>query len=275
MQRNGKNYRLVVEETFPCATADYRAVEAFVAALEPQKNTDIVPAHVNTAEAETHKAAQMHFSSGNIKVTKDGLVITGSAGEGGYEVGKATLGKFSYAYGYLEVEATLPAFQKGVWPVFAVEADEDEEFRIVFDEIAVQGDMGKNACNLSLSFYNKRYDHVVNHNFLGGKTGNGFPRFYPDIASEEKLPEGRHVFGFEWDRKFATFSVDGTEYCKIDISDRAFLIYSQPILCHPVVTLSIGAAQIEGPDETLALPTSFTIHSYRLYQDEEGMLVRH
>ncbi len=271
MELYEKNYELVFEEDFSGGLDQNKwvALDEKVKAHSTKKDNDFVPSHVITQGASKHEGSEMHYKPENVAVKDGHLVITaGNDGEG-YQGGKVVCNGLVFAHGYVEVEALLPDFQKGVWPVFSLVSTEGTPYKADFDLIAVHGDKGKNATNMYIRWMDEIYETPHKINCLFGRPG----RFYPE-AGDEKLAPGYHKFGIEITSDFVTFYVDGNEVSRRDITPSTYQVLGRKNFLKFTAGMSIGLPNIDAPEADAKFPTEFKIKSIKLYQNDGDLLVK-
>lgn len=271
MELYEKNYELVFEENFSGGLDQNKwvALDETVKAHSAKKDNDFVPTHVITQGASKHEGSNMHYDPKNVEVKDGALVITAGRDGDGFQGGKVVCNGLVFAHGYVEVEAELPDFQKGVWPVFSIVSTEGTPYKADFDLIAVHGDKGKNATNMYIRWIDEIYETPHKINCLFGRPG----RFYPE-AGDEKLAPGCHKFGIEITSDFVTFYVDGNEVSRRDVTTSTYQVLGRKNFLKFTAGLSIGLPNIDAPEEDAKFPTEFKINSIKLYQNEGDLLVR-
>ncbi len=271
MQLFKDGYELVFEENFENMEMNrWVGVEEKVKSHSAKKNNDFVPTHVVNQDAAKHEGSQMTYKPQNISVKDGHLIIKADRDGEGFEGGKAVCEGVVFSHGYVEVEALLPEFQKGVWPIFGLTAVSGETYGVGFEIISVHGDKGKTASNLSLRWTDEVYEteHLVKFLF------NTAHRFYPDTATDEKLSAGYHTFGLEWCEDIVIFYCDGKEYNRVGIKAEPFEAFTQKQLVKFTAGLSIGLPNIDPPEDDAKMPAEFKIRNIKLYQRDGGLLIK-
>ena len=271
MELYEKNYELVFEEDFSGGLDQNKwiALDEKVKSHSVKKDNDFVPSHVVNQSASKHEGSKMHYKPENVQVKDGQLVITaGNDGEG-YQGGKCVCNGLVFAHGYVEVEALLPDFQKGVWPVFSLVSTEGTPYKADFDIIAVHGDKGKNATNMYIRWIDEIYETPHKINCLFGRPGRLFPE-----AEGEKIAPGYHKFGIEVTKEFIVFYFDGKEYNRIDVTPSTYAVLGKKNFLKFTAGMSIGLPNIDAPEADAKFPTEFKIKSIKLYQNEGDLLVK-
>ena len=272
MELYEKNYELVFEEDFSGGLDQNKWValdETVKAHYSKPKNTDFIPSHVVTMAAAKHEGSNMHYDPKNVAVKDGALVITAGRDDEGFNGGKAVCNGLVFAHGYVEVEAELPDFQKGVWPVFSLVSTEGTAYKADFDVIAVHGDKGQNATNMYIRWIDEIYETPHKIGCLFGRP----KRFYPEAAGE-KLAPGVHKFGIEITSDFVTFYVDGNEVSRRDVTPSTYQVLGRRNFLKFTAGLSIGLPNIDAPEDDADFPTEFKIKNIKLYQNEGDLLVK-
>ncbi len=265
-----EGYKLVFEENFEGGLEKNRwklitdKVKSHSAKVNP-----LEPTHVITYSADKHEGAEMNYKPENIEVKDGALVITASKDGDGYQGGRAICEGPIFAHGYFEVEAELPAFQKGVWPVFSLRVLDSCQYRPEFDIIAVHGDKAKNASNIVMRYLDPIYESPRAFHLMY----NQEHRCYPIASSEEVLTPGVHTFGLEWSDKYVVFYCDGVEYNRVDVTPSPYKAIGNRQFAKFTVGLSIGLPNIEAPEPNIELPTEFKIRNIKVYQCEDDLFV--
>lgn len=273
MDLHEKNYELVFEENFKDGLEKnkWTAVEDNIKA-HIRKNTDVVPSHVVTAEAAKHEGTNLHFKPENIYCDSGELVVRAGNDTDGFQGGKVVCNGCVMRYGYVEATVKLPKFQKGVWPLFSLEATAGAQYKTIIEIAQVFGDKGKNTCGMRIAWTDEIYETKHNINCLYS-ANNGYPRFYPAADSEEILSEGYHKFGMEWTKELIIFYCDGNEYCRVDIADTPYIVFQKGALSKLAFSMSIGLPNIDPPELDADFPTEFRIADVKVYQNENGQFI--
>jgi acyl-CoA synthetase (AMP-forming)/AMP-acid ligase II len=127
--------------------------------------------------------------------------------------------------------------------------------------LSVLGLKGKNECALKAAFLTEGVYKPIN--FLYSHN-NSWPTLYPPFESEELLSEDWHIFGFERDDEFATFYVDGNEYCKVDLDTPIFKVFTNEAILD--FSLNIGLRETEEINENTILPCEMLIEYVKFYE---------
>ncbi len=266
-----EGYRLVFEENFDGGLEKnkWTAITEKVPSHSAKKH-DLEPTHVITYSADKHEGAEMNYLPENLSVKDGHLVLSADRYGEGFMGAKATCEGMVFARGYVEVEALLPEFQKGVWPVFSIKSLDGVTYKTEFEILAIHGDKAKNACNIYLKYTDPVYEIPHSLNLMYGQKH----RFYPDQESDEVLAPGYHTFGFEWFEDYIVFYCDGVEYNRIDVCPSPYRIFGEKQLAKFNIGLSIGLPNIDPPEDDAKLPAEFKIRSIKLYQCDGDMLVK-
>ena len=186
----------------------------------------------------------------------------------------------NYCYGYLEMKAKVP-FGKGCWPSFWMVQREDMRNEGVnwMSEIDIFEVFGsKNALVPNI---HKWYNNTANnyHVQLDGtrKTAYKFENY-------ENLSDEYHIYGFYWDEEKMVFSVDGEDYCTIDITPETgdfgqykgmdgfhtpnYIILNNFLFTPEASWIPDGAMV----DDNVKYPVTYTVDYIRLYQGDNGVM---
>ena len=271
MELYEKGYELKFEENFSngLEANKWRALDEIVKAHSTKKDNDIVPSHVITQGTSKHEGSNMHYKPENVAVRDGQLVITAGRNRDGFEGGKCVCNGLVFAHGYVEVEALLPDFQKGVWPIFSLVSTSGTPYKADFDIIAVHGDKGKNGFNMYISWVDEVYEISHRINCLYGKPR----RFFPP-GEDKKLQPGYHKFGIEVTSDLVVFYVDGVEVNRVDVTPSTYAVLGKKNFLKFTAGLSIGLPNIDAPEADVELPTEFKIKSIKLYQNDGDLLVK-
>ena len=270
MNLNREGYKLVFEENFDGGLEKnrWKVLEDKVKSHSAKVNP-LEPTHVITYSADKHEGAEMNYRPENVAVKDGALVITAAKDGDGYQGGKAICEGPIFAHGYFEVEAELPAFQKGVWPVFSLRSLDSNQYRPEFDIIAVHGDKARNASNVVIRYLDPIYEAPRAFNLMY----NQEHRCYPIESSGEFLTPGVHTFGLEWTDEFVAFYCDGVEYNKIDVTASTYKPIGYKNFAKFTVGLSIGLPNIEAPSPDIELPAELKIRNIKVYQCDDDLFV--
>lgn len=272
MELYEKNYELVFEEDFSGGLDRNKwvALDETVKAHSAKKDNDFVPSHVITQGAAKHEGSNMHYDPKNVAVKDGALVITAGRDGDGFEGGKVVCNGVVFAHGYIEVEVELPAFQKGVWPVFSLISTEGVQYKSDFDIVSVHGDKAKSAFNMNIRWMDEIYETPHEIKCLYGKP----KRFCPDAADEAVLLPGCHKFGIEITNEWIIFYYNGEEWNRVDITPSPLAVFGKKNFLKFTAGLSIGLPNIDAPEEDAKFPTEFKIKNIKLYQNEGDLLVK-
>ena len=186
----------------------------------------------------------------------------------------------NYCYGYLEMRAKVP-FGKGCWPSFWMVQREDMRNEGVnwmseIDIFEVFGSKNSLIPNIH-KWYNSTADNY--HVQLDGnrKTAYKFENF-------ENLSDEYHTYGFYWDEEKMVFSVDGEDYCTIDITPETgdfgqykgmdgfhtpnYIILNNFLFTPEASWIPDGAMV----DDNVEYPVTYTVDYIRLYQGDNGVM---
>lgn len=265
-------YVLTFEENFEGGMEKnkWEAIEKSVESHSAKKNDGDEPTHVIQRESVKHEGAKMHCRPENVAVKDGALVITADRDGDGFQGGSVVCQGVVFAHGYIEIEATLPAFQKGVWPSLGIETTSGYVYQTAYDIIAVHGDKGKNASNMYIRWTDDVYERPHAVNCMYGQKH----RFYPSQETEDKLSAGPHTFGLEWSEDYVVFYCGGEEYNRIDVTPSTYKVFGEKRLSKFTAGLSIGLPNIDAPEPQADFPTEFKIHSIKLYQKDGSMLIK-
>ena len=184
----------------------------------------------------------------------------------------------NYCYGYLEMRAKVP-FGKGCWPSFWMVQRDDMKNEGVnwgseIDIFEVFGSDSKLVPNIH-KWYNSTAENY--HVQLGGDRKNPY-----EFKNIENLSDEYHIYGFYWDEEKMVFSVDGEDYCTIDITEETgdfgkyagmdgfhtpnYIILNN-FLFTPEASWVPDGAMV---DDNVKYPVTYTVDYIRLYQGENG-----
>lgn len=184
----------------------------------------------------------------------------------------------NFTYGYLEMRAKVP-FGKGCWPSFWTNQRTDmraegQDWMSEIDIFEVFGSKDSLVPNIH-KWYGADKEHY--HVQLGGDRKTSYK--FTDL---ENLSNEYHTYGFYWDEEKMVFSVDGEDYCTIDITPETgdFGTYAgmegfhtpNYIIINNFLFTPAGSWIPEGAevDDSMEYPVTYTIDYIRLYQGENG-----
>jgi beta-glucanase (GH16 family) len=269
LYRNG--YKLKFEENFDGGLDKNRWVaKTERVPAHSAKKHDLEPTHVIMYSADKHEGCEMNYLPENVYVDNGELVIKGDRYGEGFMGGKVTMEGILFARGYIEIEAKLPEFQNGVWPVASIASTEGVLYKTLYEFMAIHGTKGKTACNMYLSYIDEITETERKLNLMYGAPH----RFYPDQDNDEILSPGYHTFGVEWCENFVIFYCDGVEYNRVDVEPSPYKIFGAKQLAKVNIGMSIGLPNLDAPDETANFPTELRIRSVKIYQCEGDMLIK-
>ncbi len=222
----------------------------------------------------------------NVK-TENGNLVLRSWKEDEAEVGMpystnmsmTTRDSCNYCYGYLEMRAKVP-FGKGAWPSFWMVQREDmraegQNWNAEIDIFEVFGSRDRLVPNI-----HKWYDSSADgyHVMVGSHRQTYY--VFKDI---ENLSDEYHTYGFYWDETKMIFSVDGEDYCEMDITEESGDFGNYPgmsgfhtpnyIILNNFLFTPKGSWVPDGAmvDDTVSYPVTYTIDYIRLWQGENGI----
>ena len=184
----------------------------------------------------------------------------------------------NFCYGYLEMRAKVP-FGKGCWPSFWMVQREDMHNEGVnwmaeIDIFEVFGSKDKVVPNIH-KWYNSTADNY--HVQLGDDRKT--PYVFKDTSN---LSDEYHTYGFYWDEEKMVFSVDGEDYCTMDITEKTgdfgkykgmdgfhtpgYIILNNFLFTPEASWIPDGAMV----DDNMEYPVTYTIDYIRLYQGDNG-----
>ncbi len=186
----------------------------------------------------------------------------------------------NWTYGYLEMRAKIPT-GRGFWPsLFTLQRDDlrtdvawSSEIDI-FESFAHKGGLLPDL-------------HIWHNNGIHNSGAK------PSVRKSCKgLDDGFHTFGFYWDEKTMIMSVDGNEYCTLDIfestfdrpegivcpiGDQGMGVFRTPVymmIGSPLFTPKAGFKPENSViDDSVPMPADYVIDYIRLYQGENGELI--
>ena len=184
----------------------------------------------------------------------------------------------NFCYGYLEMRAIVP-FGKGCWPSFWMVQRDDMKNEGVnwgaeIDIFEVFGSDSKLVPNI-----HKWYDSTADnyHVQLGGDRKKAY-----EFENIQNLSNEYHTYGFYWDEEKMVFSVDGEDYCTMDITAETgdfgnykgmdgfhtpgYIILNN-FLFTPEASWVPDGAMV---DDNMEYPVTYTVDYVRLYQGENG-----
>ncbi len=271
MENYKNEYELTFEENFSEGleknkwTASEEVEESVFA-----KRWGTVPTNIIVTEGAKHAGFKMHYRPENVYCADGHLVIKCDREEDYFQGGKVVCNGVVFARGYVEVEVLLPEPQKGVWPIFSLTATKGNQYQPIFDIVATHGDMGKNAYNFYIKWIDDIYEVERKYNGMFESS----KRFYPLRESDEKLSSGYHTFGVELLEDYIVFYADRQEVNRISIDNEAFSVLKRKTFLKFNAGMSVGTPYLDAPEADIKLPTEFKIKSIKVYQREDGLIVR-
>ncbi len=233
----------------------------------------------------------------NIFVDDDGNLVLRVLNDGTeskpYSVPKhmTTQQTMNWTYGYLEVRAKVPT-GKGLWPsLWTMQREdlrEDEAWSAEIDIFESFAANDKFVPNVHIWHNNGQHNSTL---------ASGIKSQYKtDTPSEEY-----HIYGFYWDSEKMVFSIDGVDYCTVDLVKSSFtnvegvecpvgedglgvfhspmyLLIGNPIFSPKCNFFGGGVPGAEvNPnmviDETTTMPADYVVDYVRLYQGTDGVLI--
>ena len=184
----------------------------------------------------------------------------------------------NFCYGYLEMRAKVP-FGKGCWPSFWMVQREDMRNEGVnwmaeIDIFEVFGSKDKVVPNI-----HKWYNSTAENYHVQLEGDRKPPYVFKDTTN---LSDEYHTYGFYWDEEKMIFSVDGEDYCTMDITPETgdfgkykgmdgfhtpgYIILNNFLFTPEASWIPDGAMV----DDNMKYPVTYTIDYMRLYQGENG-----
>lgn len=184
----------------------------------------------------------------------------------------------NFTYGYLEMRAKVP-FGKGCWPSFWTNQRGDmraegQDWMSEIDIFEVFGSKNSLVPNIH-KWYGEAKDNY--HVQLDDTRKKAYT-----FADYENLSNEYHTYGFYWDEEKMVFSVDGKDYCTIDITAETgdfgnykgmegfhtpnYIILNN-FLFTPEGSWTPTGAMV---DDTMEYPVTYCVDYMRLYQGENG-----
>lgn len=226
--------------------------------------TGIIPAHVDDGEKDNGRSGEVKYAKKNVKIKENTLCLTTS--KDGDDISGAMI-KYKgrrFGKGYMEIKAKFPPFSNGIWPKMSLNS-KNGYITTENDFAQIMGIRGRNACTLIATFFDGSFYKTKNYLYNTNPT-YGWPRFYPPMDKDELLSEGYHVFGCEQTETDLAFFIDGTEFCRIDISHPIFSAFDTE--CDLILSISAGMPKIEAVDETSIFPSEMQVEYVRFYGEE-------
>jgi beta-glucanase (GH16 family) len=187
---------------------------------------------------------------------KGNLVIrTLRSTSGGYTSARLkTQGKFSTAYGKIEVRIKLP-YGQGIWPAFWMLGDDIESVAWpTCGEIDIMENIGR--------------EPLLNH---GSLHGPGYP---PEgITGKYELPDHQpyhdafHVFTIEWTPGKVEFFVDGVRYESVtpaSMPAKAKWVFEHPFFI--LLNVAVGGDWPGNPDSSTVFPQEMLVDYVRVWK---------
>ena len=218
------------------------------------------PSFVDETRKDLSSNDTVCYKKSNVNLSENGLSLKAVNENGIYCGAHVTLKDKSFGNGYLEVKAKLPPIMPAIAPKISLRGEQQNCFFSI-DFVQVLGLKGKNECALKAAFLTEGVYKPIN--FLYSHN-NSWPTLYPPFESEELLSEGWHTFGFEKDDEFATFYVDGNEYCKVDLDTPIFKVFTNETILD--FSLNIGLRETEEINEDTVLPCEMLIEYVKFYE---------
>ena len=184
----------------------------------------------------------------------------------------------NFCYGYLEMRAKVP-FGKGCWPSFWMVQRDDMKNEGVnwgaeIDIFEVFGSKDTVVPNIH-KWYNSTAE-----NYHVQLDGNRKPPYV--FKDTTNLSDEYHTYGFYWDEEKMIFSVDGEDYCTMDITAETgdfgkykgmdgfhtpgYIILNNFLFTPEASWIPDGKVV----DDNVKYPVTYTIDYMRLYQGENG-----
>ncbi len=184
----------------------------------------------------------------------------------------------NFCYGYLEMRAKVP-FGKGCWPSFWMVQRDDMKNEGVnwgaeIDIFEVFGSKDTVVPNIH-KWYNSTAE-----NYHVQLDGNRKPPYV--FKDTTNLSDEYHTYGFYWDEEKMVFSVDGEDYCTMDITAETgdfgkykgmdgfhtpgYIILNNFLFTPEASWIPDGKVV----DDNMKYPVTYTIDYMRLYQGENG-----
>lgn len=186
----------------------------------------------------------------------------------------------NFCYGYLEMRAKVP-FGKGCWPSFwMVQRDdmrnEGVDWMAEIDIFEVFGTRNRVVPNIH-KWYDATADGGYYHVQLDDRRKKAY--VFKDFTN---LSDEYHTYGFYWDEEKMVFSVDGEDYCTMDITPETgdfgkykgmdgfhtpgYIIFNNFLFTPEASWIPDGAMV----DDNMKYPVTYTIDYIRLYQGDNG-----
>jgi beta-glucanase (GH16 family) len=199
---------------------------------------------VGGGELQAYDASAVSVSNGMLHLTArkeekyagtpyvSGLVMTG-----GYRY-DASIPRFSFLHGYMEVRAKLPAGQ-GLWPAIWMMPASYNDGNGELDVLeALMGDPTR------AYFTVHRNGRQEGHEWVG-----------PDFSTDY------HIFGVDWEADHISWYVDGVERART--TNTALIC---PEAMYPILNLAVGGDWGGPPDATTVFPSSMDVDYIRIWQ---------
>ncbi len=237
----------------------------------------------------------------NMFVDEDGNFVLRVLNDGTaakpYSVPKhlTTKDTMNWTYGYLEVRAKVPT-GSGFWPsLWTMQREDlriDEKWSAEIDIFESFAAKDKFVTNMHI-WYNNGY---LNSSLDKANNKDTSYSYKTSTASEEW-----HVFGFYWDSEKMVFSIDGVDYCEVDlvkglmkhvsgaecpIGEDGLDVFRSPmylLIGNPIFTpgCNFVGGGVPGEDynpnmlinENSPMPADYVIDYVRLYQGTDGVLI--
>jgi len=203
-----------------------------------------------------------YYTPEAVSCSPAGLVITASRdpngtyaawnGPSAFLSGKVqTKGKFEWRYGHLDVVASIPAGQPGVWPaIWMLGANIDEDTWPACGELDVMEFFAANAqpTVMAGSLHTPKDNPTCNYTVPGAPL------------------TGLHTYSLDWRPTSFTWLVDGKPFQQILKQNVQDWVFDLPMFL--ILNLAIGGTMGGAPPATGGLPYQMIVKSVALYNAE-------
>ncbi|WP_439131568.1 glycoside hydrolase family 16 protein [Polaribacter sp.] len=169
-----------------------------------------------------------------------------------------TAGKFDFTYGKIIAKIKLPS-GKAIWPAFWMLGSNIDENGgdtpwPTSGEIDILELWGTNSASVVEA--NVHYANASGKHTQMGAEGYHLPK--GDFSKDF------HEFEFEWTNEKMIWSVDGTSYHTLDITDKKYYAFHKDFFL--LLNIAVGGEIAGYPDESTPLPQKMIVDYIKVYQ---------
>ncbi|MGC8612052.1 MAG: family 16 glycosylhydrolase [Athalassotoga sp.] len=210
-------------------------------------------------ELEYYTDHNVYIQNGNLVIEADKEKVSDQYGTYDYTSARInTMGKFSFEYGKVVIEAKLPEGQ-GIWPAFWMLGDNINQVGWpACGEIDIMEMLGNNPAKV----------YGTAHGPISGGVGIGKSYVLPSGTFSDSY----HTFTFIWNKEAMGWYVDGHLYFFLTKSYVESHYGSQDwVYDHPfflIINLAVGGNWPGNPDSSTVFPQKMYIKSIKVYQTQ-------